>query len=159
MKKLHAISLLLNLVIVANAQNSKDVFSLTDTTLLVAQNVIMQATTWRGRKSLRVIDAKTESNTELKFVSLANYIFHNGVIEITLAGQPIKQASEAARGFVGIAFRISDDNSQFECFYLRPTNGRALDQVRRNHTAQYISFPHYPWHKLRKSFLKNMSPT
>ncbi|MCE2733821.1 MAG: hypothetical protein ACK57K_10060 [Chryseotalea sp.] len=82
----------------------------------------------------------------------ANYIFHNGVIEITLAGQPMKQASEAARGFVGIAFRISDDNSQFECFYLRPTNGRALDQVRRNHTAQYVSIPHYPWHKLRKEF-------
>lgn len=36
--------------------------------------------------------------------------------------------------------------------YLRPTNGRVLDQVRRNHSLQYISYPDYPWHKLRKEF-------
>ncbi|MCZ8021719.1 MAG: hypothetical protein O9302_10090 [Cyclobacteriaceae bacterium] len=85
MKKLLAINLLLNLVIVANAQKGKDVFSLTDTTLLVAQNVIMQSTTCKGRKSLKIFDAKTESNTELKFVTLDNYTFQNGVIEVTLA--------------------------------------------------------------------------
>ncbi|WP_131368630.1 hypothetical protein [Chryseobacterium luteum] len=37
-----------------------------------------------------------------------------------------------------------------EVFYLRPTNGRANDQVRRNHSDQYISWPGYPWEKLRK---------
>jgi len=26
----------------------------------------------------------------------------------------------------------------YDCFYFRPTNGRADDQVRRNHTTQYI---------------------
>lgn len=35
---------------------------------------------------------------------------------------------------------------------MRPTNGRAEDQVRRNHSSQYISFPEFPWHRLRKEF-------
>lgn len=54
-----------------------------------------------------------------------------------------------ARGFVGVAFRVSSDASKYECFYLRPTNGRADDQLRRNHSAQYISFPDYEWNRLR----------
>jgi len=32
---------------------------------------------------------------------------------------------------------------------IRPTNGRADDQLRRNHSAQYISFPDYEWQRLR----------
>ena len=55
-----------------------------------------------------------------------------------------------ARGFVGVAFRVAEDRKKFECLYLRPTNGRADDQVRRNHSAQYISFPEYPWARSRK---------
>ena len=35
-------------------------------------------------------------------------------------------------------------------FYLRPTNGRADDQLRRNHAVQYVSEPEYPWHRLRQ---------
>ena len=38
----------------------------------------------------------------------------------------------------------------YDAFYLRPTNGRADDQVRRNHSAQYISHPDLPWFRLRK---------
>jgi hypothetical protein len=51
---------------------------------------------------------------------------------------------------VGIAFRVAADPSKYECFYIRPTNGRADDQLRRNHSTQYISMPDYPWFKLRK---------
>src|ERR1700754_4116662 len=66
--------------------------------------------------------------------------FQNGSIELELSGQPAVAAGEGARGFVGVAFRVAADVSRFECFYLRPTNGRADDQVRRNHSSQYISF-------------------
>ena len=38
----------------------------------------------------------------------------------------------------------------YDAFYLRPTNGRAEDQERRNHAAQYISHPDWPWFRLRK---------
>ena len=39
---------------------------------------------------------------------------------------------------------------KYECIYLRPTQGRADDQLRRNHSVQYISHPEYPWERLRK---------
>jgi hypothetical protein len=75
--------------------------------------------------------------------------FGDGTIEVALAGSPRTGAQDSARGFIGIAFRIQPDGSHFECFYLRPTNGRADDQLRRNHSTQYISSPEFPWAKLR----------
>ena len=50
------------------------------------------------------------------------------------------------------AAEAGKDTMKYECFYLRPTNGRADDQVRRNHSAQYVSYPEFPWHRLRKEF-------
>jgi hypothetical protein len=78
--------------------------------------------------------------------------FGDGVIEVEIAGAPRADAGEGARGFVGIAFRLHDDLKTYDAFYLRPTNGRADDQVRRNHSAQYISHPDWPWFRLRKEF-------
>ena len=76
--------------------------------------------------------------------------FTNGVIEVEMAGAPASDAPEAARGFVGIAFRVKPDLETYDAFYLRPTNARADDQVRRNHSAQYVSHPDWPWPRLRK---------
>jgi hypothetical protein len=45
---------------------------------------------------------------------------------------------------------VSADPSKYECFYIRPTNGRADDQERRNHTTQYISMPDFEWSRLRR---------
>jgi hypothetical protein len=78
--------------------------------------------------------------------------FGDGVIEAEIAGAPRADAGEGARGFVGIAFRVQDDLKTYDAFYLRPTNGRAEDQVRRNHSAQYIAHPEWPWFRLRKEF-------
>jgi hypothetical protein len=76
--------------------------------------------------------------------------FSNGVIEAEMAGEPAPGAPEGARGFVGIAFRLLSDLKTYDAFYLRPTNGRADDQERRNHATQYISHPDWPWFRLRK---------
>lgn len=76
--------------------------------------------------------------------------FANGAIELDLAGEPGPGAAGGARGFVGIAFRVQPDRATYDCFYLRPTNGRADDQERRNHTAQYIHHPDFPWFRLRQ---------
>jgi hypothetical protein len=57
--------------------------------------------------------------------------FRDGTIEVELVGQPAAGPSGDARGFIGIAFRFRGDGS-YEYIYLRPTNGRADDQVRRN---------------------------
>jgi hypothetical protein len=76
--------------------------------------------------------------------------FQDGTIEVELAGEPAPGASGEARGFVGVAFRVRDDLATYECFYLRPANGRAEDQERRNHSAQYVSHPDFPWYRLRQ---------
>ena len=75
--------------------------------------------------------------------------FGDGDIEVELAGEAMTGVFEGARGFVGIAFRVQSDRRSYDAFYLRPTNGRADDQVRRNHSAQYISHPDWPWFRLR----------
>jgi hypothetical protein len=76
--------------------------------------------------------------------------FGDGVIEAEIAGEPAPGAGGDARGFVGIAFRLQNDAITYDAFYLRPTNGRAADQERRNHAVQYISQPDWPWFRLRK---------
>jgi hypothetical protein len=45
---------------------------------------------------------------------------------------------------------VQDDLETYECIYLRPTNGRAADQERRNHSVQYVSHPDHPWFRLRR---------
>jgi hypothetical protein len=72
------------------------------------------------------------------------------VIEAEIAGSLAPEAGSAARGFVGFAFRLQSDMRSYDAFYLRPTNGRAEDQERRNHAAQYISHPDWPWDRLRR---------
>jgi len=76
-------------------------------------------------------------------------VLRDGTIEVDLAGQPAAGAGEGARGFIGVAFRIQSDRS-YEYIYLRPTNGRAEDQVRRNHSTQYASFPSFDFARSRQ---------
>jgi hypothetical protein len=113
--------------------------------------------TLHGRKGLRVTVSQdalrqhTPADGELNpLVVIDGLEFSNGVIEAEIAGAPAPDAGEGARGFVGIAFRMQKDTRTYDAFYLRPTNGRAEDQVRRNHSAQYISNPAWPWPRLRK---------
>ena len=121
------------------------------------RNVKTEQVTYKGRKALRVTDAAPANVADgIQLVILNKTEFQDGVIEIELAGEPAANAGEGARGFVGVAFRVNldaaKDAAKYECFYLRPTNGRADDQVRRNHSAQYISYPDFPWNRLRKEF-------
>ena len=121
------------------------------------RNVKMEQVTYKGRKALRASDAAAANVADgIQLVILNKTNFQDGVIEIELAGEPAANAGAGARGFVGVAFRAAAEAgkaaTKYECFYLRPTNGRADDQVRRNHSAQYISYPEYPWQRLRKEF-------
>jgi hypothetical protein len=76
--------------------------------------------------------------------------FRNGVIRGRFSGRPTPGGSATARGFVGIAFRVQPGGERYEAFYLRPTNGRSEDQLRRNRSVQYVSEPDFPWERLRK---------
>lgn len=110
-------------------------------------NTNFEKCVFKGKDALKVMPSDTQ--TEAKFVKLTTVDFKDGTINVKVVGKRAESAGKNARGFVGLAFRIAEDNSKFECFYIRPTNGRANDQLRRNHSVQYISFPEYPWHKLR----------
>lgn len=138
---------------VVQAQTVSQTVSLASPDQLKLANVKAETVTFKGRKALRVRDAAPpELGDEGRLVILPKTDFQDGVIEVDLAGESGPGAGEGARGFVGIAFRVAPDQSRFECIYLRPTNGRAEDQMRRNHSVQYISMPGFPWHFLRKEF-------
>jgi hypothetical protein len=131
---------------------------LDSTKRLQAHDVTVEAVTYRGRKAVRVMPAAA-ADAELVapkngegggVVVLQGTSFHNGTIEVDVAGKPRAGAPSDARGFVGVAFRVAGEPSKYECVYIRPTNGRADDQVRRNHSTQYISMPEYEWSRLRK---------
>ena len=118
-------------------------------------NVVAEPATLQGKKGIKVL-ASQESvppGTNVETLLLINdLVFGDGVIEAEIAGDVRAGAPEGARGFVGIAFRVQNDLQTYDAFYLRPTNGRAEDQVRRNHSAQYVSHPDWPWFRLRKEF-------
>lgn len=85
------------------------------------------------------------------FAKLTNFEMKNGVIEVKMLSKIMDNSPfPAARGFIGIGFRIDSLNKHFEGVYLRPSNGRAEDQLRRNHTIQYFSYPDYNFSRLRK---------
>ena len=150
MKSLLVVTTILLCFTNAIAQSSKKTYPLTTSQGLQSVHVMIQPTTYNSKKGIQVKDTTKANSTEVMYAKLTDLQFTNGIIEVELSGRPLTTARETARGFVGIAFRISEDDSRFECIYLRPANGRAEDQVQRNHSVQYISFPNYPWEKLRK---------
>jgi hypothetical protein len=117
---------------------------------LELHNVKAEPVTYLGRGAIRVIDAGPESlDDAARFAVVPESSFQDGTIEVSLSGDTMPSAAPNLRCFVGIAFRMTADRSQFECFYLRPKNGRAEDQLQRNHSAQYVSIPGFGWQKLR----------
>jgi hypothetical protein len=148
-------SLFLMLILLSSnallAQSKQEVSLKLPNKEMISLNVATTNATYQGKSGLKVID-KDGADSEFKFLKINDLDFKNGTIELDIAGKPGEKAFQGARGFVGIAFRINADNSKFECIYLRPTNGRADDQVRRNHSVQYTSIPDYPWAKLRREF-------
>ena len=132
-------------------------FPLDSTKGLQPHNVTVDAASYKGRKAVRVMSLSSadasydmqKSGTGGGIVVLPDTTFHDGTIEVDVAGKPQPNAPALARGFVGVAFRVPLDASKYDYVYIRPTNGRADDQERRNHSTQYASFPDYEWLKLR----------
>ncbi len=112
------------------------------------------------REVIRVVkDSTVKESDEPTYVKIRGTHFKNGTIEVKVLSRLLKNAPEFARGFIGVAFRINDNNTKFEGIYIRPTNGRVEDQVRRNHCVQYYSYPDYKFDRLRKNRRKSTNPT
>ncbi|MBT3575749.1 MAG: hypothetical protein HN995_07195 [Candidatus Marinimicrobia bacterium] len=113
-------------------------------------NVDAEILTYKSKTALQVKAASGAEKLET-LVLIPEISFKNGVIEIEVSGEPAPGAIAQARGFVGLAFRVhKGDDYEYDCFYLRPTNARAENQIQRNHSLQYISHPEFPWYRLRK---------
>ncbi|MBO0322892.1 hypothetical protein J0X14_11345 [Muricauda sp. CAU 1633] len=96
------------------------------------------------------IEATVDEPHYARLVGLED--FENGTIEVKMYSQLQDPAPyPGIAGFIGVYFRIKDDDSAFDGIYLRPKVGRVNNQQYRNHTVQYIAYPHAKFDTLRKS--------
>jgi hypothetical protein len=110
-----------------------------------------QPATYKGRTAVHLVPSPDSEHGDGDMMAiLTGPDFKDGTIELDVAGAPRAGAPDDARGFIGLAFRLQDKGQKGEYFYLRPTNARCNDQLRRNHSTQYVSAPDYPWQRLRK---------
>jgi hypothetical protein len=79
--------------------------------------------------------------------------FENGTIEVKMYSQ-IQNPSPypPAAGFIGLYYRIKEDDSAWESIYLRPKVGRINNQMARNHAVQYFAYPDFKFQTLRDKF-------
>lgn len=90
---------------------------------------------------------------EPTYIKLKSVDFQNGTIEVKMLSQ-IQDPSpfQFAQGFIGVAFRIDENDTAYESIYLRPKVGRSDSQSARNRTVQYYAYPDYKFDRLRKEF-------
>jgi hypothetical protein len=131
-------------------QNYSEIIPLNSTEGLKLINVKATVAKLNGKEGLRVEKEDRDDDNFATLVLIEDIEFRNGTIELEIAGEPASGAPEGSRGFVGVAFRVDAENTgNYECIYLRPMNGRADNQLQRNHSVQYTSHPEYPWYRLR----------
>ncbi len=118
-----------------------------DILIPVGCSMTLESGTVRVVKNPEVIE-----DDEPTYVKLKNISFKDGIIKLKVKSQLHKDAPDHARGFIGVAFRINDDDSMFEAMYIRPLNARCDNQIRRNHSTQYFSYPDYKYFTLRNEF-------
>ena len=122
-----------------DASEFETVYSSAENTVLNGENVI------RAVKSEKIM--QFDENT---IVRLKDCDFHNGVIKVKMLSRLLPDAPDFARGFIGIVYRVNENNSEFESFYIRPTNGMTDDPVRKAHGCQYFSYPGYTFAYFRE---------
>lgn len=115
----------------------------------------MNYETYENEPVLHVIkDHTVELFDEPTYALLSDVQMENGIIEVDVLSNLTNDAPDFARGFIGVAFRINEDHSFFESIYIRPTNGRVADMIRKSRAVQYFAYPNYKFDYLREN---NMS--
>lgn len=113
-------------------------------------NARPQVVHYHGKPAIKLVPLpETRGKDEDMLAIFDDEHFADGTIEVSVAGAPRPGMPPDSRGFVGIAFRAGEQGEWSEVVYLRPTNGRAADQLRRNHSVQYVSHPEFTWSRLR----------
>jgi hypothetical protein len=113
-----------------------------------------------GKPCLRLaLDARSRAGKfGIDFVDkpsflLLPHLMQDGEIEVDLCARLLSDAPDYARGFIGLAYRVQDDLSEYESLYLRPTNGRthAPPPPRDMRAVQYYAYPDHPFDVLRET--------
>lgn len=120
---------------------------------LKAVNTAIDHVELDGESVLRVVKKnKIMQFDENTYAKINDICFHNGTIEVKMFSRLLPDAPDFARGFIGIAYRINDDDTKFESYYVRPTNGRNCDDpLRKTHGSQYFSYPYYTFSYFREN--------
>lgn len=137
----------------AGAEGRVVTLALGDAAEVRAHNVTVKAVRYKDAEALEVRLTGAYRGPDTDTVAFVPGLdFDDGTVEVDVAGSVLPGAPSGARGFIGIMFRIDVDGGSFsgEGFYIRPSNGRAEDQVRRNHATQYFSYPGYDFDRLRR---------
>jgi hypothetical protein len=125
------------------------------------KNVTASVVEFQGEKVLKIerdLNALPFDSNHLEatvdnaqYAKLKNVDFENGIIEVKVYAE-IQNPSPFlnAQGFIGLAYRIALNDTAFESIYLRPKVGRSDNQMFRNHTVQYFSYPNFKFETLRK---------
>jgi hypothetical protein len=86
-----------------------------DKSNLVAHQVYMSLEKIDGETVLRVIkDSTVQQVDEPTIVKIKDLDFENGTIEVKVLSRLLKRTPEFARGFIGLAFRINENNTTYE---------------------------------------------
>lgn len=113
-------------------------------------HVMLNEMKLNGENVIQVIKKeKIGQADENTYIKLSDLNFHNGTVEVKVLSRLLPDAPEYSRGFIGLAFRINENNSRFESFYIRPTNGMINDPIRKNRAFQYFSYPKYTFSYFR----------
>ena len=138
---------LVNQGIASEKKDAPERLEFNDIETLELVNLKATPTEYADKKCLRLVAA---GNGEC--LALAKEIeFKDGTIELELVGRARKGAPASAKGFIGVAFRLSNvESPRYECIYVRPLNSRSKDEKMQSHTTQYCSIPDYPWFRLRE---------
>ncbi|MCF3641258.1 hypothetical protein LXM94_14875 [Rhizobium sp. TRM95111] len=122
----------------------------------ILSGVSLEQSSYKGEPAFRMTmpseaiqDPQKEKLADRDFMAWLPLDFGNGVIEVEVASELVENAPAYARGFIGLTFRI-DRDGRFESIYLRPTNSTANDQIRRNHSIQYVAYPDHRFDRLRQ---------
>lgn len=125
-------------------------------------NVTGSVIAFQGKKALKIerdlkalpfdeknLEATVDDRHYARLLDLDD--FENGTIEVKMYSQLQNPAPyPGIAGFIGVYFRIKEDDSAWESIYVRPKVGRVDNQLFRNHTVQYFSYPNFKFDTLRK---------
>lgn len=84
-------------------------------------------------------------NPNWNIVWLDGLEFTNGTIEFDAKGKSEPPQSS----FIGVGFWVVD-NITYDAVYFRPFNFRATNPESKSHAVQYVSYPDWPWERLRE---------